>query len=248
MRIGVIGMGVVGKATAGMWRRLGHEVTVWDKDEHVRAELSQRGWNLAKPLRGGVVFVCVPEDAVREVVEENRGLGWLVVRSTTLPGTLKRLRQDTAVHLAHNPEFLREAVAEYEAMNPNLIVIGECCKRDGDILEELYRPFQVPIVRTDPTTSEVVKLTINAYLSATISFWNELKGLCDALGVNSHLVGLTASLDPRVPSYGSHMHGAPFGGKCLPKDLNHLIEVADSLNVGTPLLDAVKKVNEAMAK
>ena len=153
---------------------------------------------------------------------------------------------ENPLHICHNPEFLREAVADYEFMNPHKIVIGECCEYAGDILEELYEPFNVPIVKVNPTTSEFIKLASNACLSTQISLWNQLKLIADKLGINSHIVGQALSLDPRISRYGASMHGQAYGGHCLPKDLAQLKQIAMEKGVTTLLLDAVKEINEWM--
>jgi len=89
-------------------------------------------------------------------------------------------------------------------------------------------------------------LASNAYLATQVSFWNQISLICEKLGVNSHVVGKACALDPRISEYGASFHGQPFGGRCLPKDLESLRLVAMKLGVHTLLLDAVKEVNENM--
>jgi UDPglucose 6-dehydrogenase len=248
LEIAIIGAGVVGRATGKGFARLGHRVTFYDVDESVVEELAGEGcraYHSENLLGEGVVcdvaFVCVPEHEI----EANMGLwsirGLIVIRSTVPPGTCTKYP-----HVCHNPEFLREAVAEYEFMNPHKVVIGECCREHGDLLESLYRPFNVSIIRVNPTTSELIKLASNAYLATQISFWNQIKLIADKLGVNSHVVGKACALDPRISDYGASLHGKPYGGKCLPKDLTMLRYVAMKARVCTSLLDAVSDINETM--
>ena len=233
MEITIIGKGVVGTATGEGFRRLGHIITYYDKGD--------------EPKLGEVTFICTPEDIVEEVIKKlDESREWvdppnevLVVRSTVPPRTCDRFN-----HVSHNPEFLREGVADYEFMNPTRIIVGECCVTCGDILEELYRPFNVPIIRVDPTTSELIKLASNAYLATQISFWNQIALIAEKLNVNSHVVGKACALDPRISSYGASMHGSAYGGKCLPKDLAQLKLVALKLGVDPCMLDAVEEMNE----
>jgi len=232
--IQIIGPGVVGKATGEGFKRYGHIIDYVDKGEEIRY--------------ADIHFICTPENEVEDVVARIKSSKWfvgeeiIVVRSSTKPGTINSLMWKYDIHICHNPEFLRESVAEFEFLNMDRVIIGGCCSIHEDILEELYKPFQVPIIRTTPTMSEMIKLTTNAYLSTTISFWNEISQICKKLGLNSHELGSIVSLDPRIPAYGAKMHGKPFGGKCLPKDLDQMLELYDD----SILLKAVKEVNRGL--
>lgn len=254
MEIAIIGAGVVGQATGKGFTRLGHKVTFYDLNDEATKKLREEGYNARfhdscqktdksypYPYPYDVVFVCVPEDCLELDLWKEWYTGLFVIRSTVPLGTTR-----LCDHVCHNPEFLREAVAEYEFMNPDKIIIGECCKTHGDVLVELYEPFHVPIVRVDTTTSELIKLASNAYLATQISFWNQIKLIADKLGVNSHVVGKACSLDPRISNYGASMHGLAYGGRCLVKDMAQLKQVAMKLGVHTALLDAVQDVNNNM--
>jgi len=250
MLIQIVGAGVVGQATGKGFARFGHEVVFCETNERKLIPLSLEFETTTEPRDADVHFVCVPEGEVDSAVKRLFGrLGFVVIRSTVPPGTAKRMNENKwGVHVCSNPEFLREAVAEYEFLNPRMVVIGECCEYHGDVLERLYQPFRAPIVRTDPTTAEMVKLAVNCHLACLISFWNEVHLICKELGVNSHEVGAIASLDPRVSPYGARMHGRPFGGRCLPKDLNQVLELCRKVGYEPTLLEAVKRLNEEMSK
>jgi len=234
LKLQIIGAGVVGKATGLGFQRYGHYVIFKDKGD----TLEDADINL----------VCVPESEVKNVIQALMPVlkmhGLPVIRSTVPPSTTTRLSSEHNVHICHNPEFLREATSEYDFLNPTRIVIGECCEKHGDLLEELYKPFNVPIVRVDTKISEMVKLASNAYLATSISFWNEIHQICKNFG-DSHKVGAITCMDPRISSYGARMHGKPFSGHCLPKDLDQLITFAkDWVGHDPKLLKAVKEVNE----
>ena len=243
MRIQVIGAGVVGQATGRGFARLGHSVEYSD--------MYKEGYN-KRPLNpAGVYMICTPEAAVEEVVTWLQGHplrygeGLLVIRSSVPPGTCRGLRAKYQRHICSNPEFLREAVAEYEFLNPPGIIIGECCKEHGAFLEELYTPFRKPIYRTTPEVAELTKLAVNGYLACQISYWNQVRLLADEFGINSHEVGMLATFgDERVSVYGSRMHGRSFGGKCLPKDLNQLLKLATDKGANSTLFEAIKAIND----
>ena len=233
MKLHIIGVkGVVGGATYELFKRLGYEVTGSDKGDTIDRDAY-------------VYFVCVPEDNVPEVVEHLKYIArFVVIRSSVVPGTCKRLSTGV-LHITHNPEFLRESIATFDEFNPARIVIGECCPKHGDIVEELYQPLQRPIVRTDPTTSEFAKLASNVHLSCLISYWNEIEQIARKIGVSGHQVGMIASLDPRISTYGSRLHNK-YGGRCLPKDTQQLIDFAQNLGYDPILLKAVQKVNDEL--
>jgi len=248
MKIQIIGAGVVGQATGKGFARLGHGVHFFDPNGKVTDQLRTEGYRADSNIAMGeadIYFICVPEAVVGEVVKSWRSGGFLVIRSTVPPGTAHRLMDLYGVHICSNPEFLREGVAEYEFLNPPGIIIGECCKEHGDLLEKLYTPFRKPIYRTTPEVAELTKLVVNSYLACQISYWNQVKLLADQLGINSHEVGMLATFgDDRVSVYGSRMHGKPYGGKCLPKDLQQLINLVQNISVNGQLLEAIKGIND----
>lgn len=248
MRIQIIGAGTVGKATGEVFYRFGHCVVFFDVDKEKLVQLKREGFDVyEKPTTADLHFICTPEGVVEKVVDQlMRWEGLIVIRSSILPGTTKSLAEKYGRHISHNPEFLKAAMASWDSLNPDRVVIGECCENHGDILENLYKPLRAPIVRVDPTTSEMIKLASNATLSAYISFWNEIYKICNIIGVNSHVVGKVSSMDRRISEYGASMHGKAFGGVCLPKDLEHLIEFSEEKGYTPELLKAIKNLNERM--
>ncbi len=247
MKITVIGAGVVGQATGKGFARLGHDVAFEDTSGEVRLRLNSEGYKTQGHSLPDLVFICVPERVVEGVVGGYADSDIpLVIRSTVPPGTTNRLSQKYRLHLSSNPEFLREAVAEYEFLNPPGIIIGPCCDEHEELLSLLYEPFNVPIHCVEPTVAELTKLVINGYLACQISYWNQVKGLTDKIGVNSHEIGMLANhCDDRVSVYGARMHGKPYGGKCLPKDLQQLIVACESNGIATTLFKAIKYVNDS---
>jgi len=250
MSIVIIGGGVVGFATGDGFQRFGHDVVFYDNDSDRLEELRLGGFHTINRLSGenaDAFFICTPESTVADVVYNLPYTDNLVViRSSVLPGTTKMLREETrGGHIAMNPEFLKEATAIHDFLNPYRIVYNACCQQHQELLEELYQPFQAPIVYVDdPTVAEMVKYVANLFLATTISYWNEINNLCHKLNINSHVVGKIAAMDPRIPSYGSSLHGKPFGGECLPRNIRKLIAFCEELGYDPVLLKAVEQVNE----
>jgi GDP-mannose 6-dehydrogenase len=226
MKILVVGMGTVGKSTAAGFSKLGHSVECCDLGDN--------------PPASDVCFVCVPEIEVPNAVKYIE-TGCLVVRSTTIPGTVASLG-----HVCHNPSFVREASAIEDFDKPDMVLIGECCKYHGDILADLYSVFPSPIVRTDPTTSEIVKLTLNAYLTIQITFWNEINLITKKLNISASVVSDICKKDHRVSCYGDFY--SPFGGKCLSKDVKQMCNLFESHGVEPELFNSVIRINGMVAR
>lgn len=243
MEIDVIGAGVTGLATAEVFRRMGHRVRVYDLDADRQSRARELGYPPIEDEAAEVKFFCVPEWNLEQALEEASDNGTWIVRSTTRPGDIRAFQDAYCRHIVHLPEFLREATALSDALTPDRIVIGECCADHGDTVAELVAPLMCPIIRVDSVTSEMIKLVSNAHLSMLISFWNEVHQICESLEVNSMLVGRAASLDQRISPYGALMHGKPFGGFCLPKDLDSLINIAELQSLQPVLLGSIRQVN-----
>ncbi len=146
-----------------------------------------------------------------------------------------------------NPEFLREGTALKDFFEPDRIIIGTYGHDAGlrKLMKKLYRPMierGVPLVFTDIRSAEVIKYASNAYLATRLSFVNELANFCETAGADIQSVRKGVGLDKRI---GTHFFqpGIGFGGSCLPKDLNALIEMGKQSGFDFKVLDAAQKVN-----
>ena len=129
------------------------------------------------------------------------------------------------VKLIHNPEFLREKTAINDTFFTNRIVIGSNSYGNGKyFIDAIYNSLHCPKVNVDLRTAEMIKQVSNAWLATQISFWNEIKTICDVMKINPQEISNAVVLDKRISKYESIMLGKPFEGKCLPKDLEHLID------------------------
>ncbi len=242
---GVIGYGPVGRATAEVMRRLGHKVVVNDTESARLEEAYSQGHHyLEKDLKVDILFVCVPETKVLDTLLSVPHGAITVIRSTVPPGTTDGLSERFGHPLVHMPEFLREATALRDVLNPRFILIGSHNQEDSRYLARVFAPLLVPIIMVAPSTSEMVKLVLNAYLHTLVSFWNEVHLLSNSAGLNSYVIGKLCRQDPRVSSYGATVHGQPVGGRCLPKDLVQLIAFAEGKGYVPELLGAVQKMND----
>lgn len=149
-----------------------------------------------------------------------------------------------------NPEFLNESHPFEDVVKPDRIIIGEYNKKSGDVLYGIYEMFEgkCPIVRTNLRTAEMVKYANNCFNATKISFFNEMKMMCDSIDVNSVTVRKVVQMD-RYYAIHPWEHGHEFGGKCLPKDLNAIIYTFNHGHIHDPvLLKAVRSVNEQIAQ
>ncbi len=186
--------------------------------------------------------------------------GKIFVNKSTVPvGTSRQIRRTIenasriffSFHVVSNPEFLREGTAVQDFFTPDRIVIG-LEKEHANLkktMRALYRPMAgngVPILFTDIRSAEVIKYASNAYLAMRISFINELANFCEIAGADIRKVAKGTGLDKRI---GTHYleAGIGFGGSCLPKDLNALIEIGKKNKFNFELLKAVQNINKNQA-
>ncbi len=152
-------------------------------------------------------------------------------------------RKKVKFDVASNPEFLREGSAINDFMHPDRIVIGTESKKAKDILLELYRPLNAPIIVTDIKSAEIIKHASNSFLATKISFINAIANLCERVGADVQKVAEGMGLDKRIgKEYLSA--GIGFGGFCLPKDIEAFIRISEKLGYDFELLKDVKKIND----
>jgi UDPglucose 6-dehydrogenase len=173
----------------------------------------------------------------------------LVMKSTVPCGTGASLQRAFAeqgkagLGYVSCPEFLREGSAVGDFLHPDRVVVGDNGDWAGDAVVELYAPLQAPLVRTDVSSAEMVKLASNAFLATKISFINEIANVCEETGADVVEVARGMGLDQRIgPRF--LQAGIGFGGSCFPKDVDALKQLAGNSGYHFQLLTAVIEVNE----
>ena len=179
----------------------------------------------------------------------------IVVRSTILPGTFRSLvvptlegasgnKEGTNFRAALNPEFMREGTAVCDFNNPPKTVIGSDDPTTGDIVASLYDGLPGPVVRTTPEVAELIKYVDNPWHALKVAFANEIGNICQAVGVDSYDVMNIFMLDQKLNISKAYLRpGFAFGGSCLPKDLRAITNLAQRLDVATPVLRAISDSN-----
>ncbi|MFA6610647.1 MAG: UDP-glucose/GDP-mannose dehydrogenase family protein, partial [Candidatus Omnitrophota bacterium] len=152
-------------------------------------------------------------------------------------------KRNVKFDVASNPEFLREGSAIEDFLHPDRVVIGVRSKKARDILTELYKPLNAPIVVTDIRAAELIKHASNSFLAMKISFINAIANICDKIDADVNEVARGVGLDKRIGAKFLNA-GIGFGGFCFPKDLAAFIRIAEKAGYDFGLLKEVEKVND----
>jgi UDPglucose 6-dehydrogenase len=162
-------------------------------------------------------------------------------KSTVPVGTaskLHKLMSDIAgfdVHLAWNPEFLREGTALEDSLRPDRIVVGAWTQHSIDVIKTAYAPILnlgTPFLALDVPTAELVKVAANAFLATKISFINAMAEVAEVAGADAVALAQAIGYDERIGKKFLRT-GIGFGGGCLPKDIRGFVARAEELGVGS---------------
>ena len=162
-----------------------------------------------------------------------------------IEGILKDNGSSVKIDIASNPEFLKEGRAIEDCMHPDRIVIGAESEDVFDTLKDLYSSFVLNhdrFVLMDIKSSEMTKYVANAMLATKISFMNEIANICEVTGADVQQVRLGIGSDKRI-GYDFIYAGCGYGGSCFPKDVQALINTAQSAGYEPMILSNVEKVN-----
>lgn len=256
--VGIIGHGFVGTAMA--------QVGPADIYDPNKKEFSK---NL-KAFSRDLVFVCVPtppnqdgeldtsivEASVKKWKELKKENSILVIKSTIPIGTVDILCEKfEEKNIVHNPEFLTERTANEDFLNPTEVIVGGN-KEAADSVLSFYKDFygqkDIQYFSVPAKTAEMIKMTRNSFYALKVSFFNEVYELCNAMGQDYEEFKNLFTLNGLHPWIGNQHVSVPgpdgklgYGGKCLPKDSEGLLKVAESYDI---IMNTLKSAVEANKK
>jgi len=258
-KIGIVGKGFVGGAVSNGFNKNVEQIIVDPVHSDTTLEqLVEKGPTLT--------FVCVPTppnedgsinvDIVTDVLVElsmRDYKGVVVVKSTIIPDYLHQFKKEFDLKIVYNPEFLTEANAHADFINPNMQVLGGKWK-DCEVVEKAYLRHSsvkvVPTFKTDLTTASLLKYTINSYLATKVMFMNDIHKLHQAGTSQVSWEQFTDMLtrDPRMGDSHMQVPGPDgefgFGGHCFPKDTEALLKYANDKSIKLNMLKKAVETNK----
>lgn len=194
---------------------------------------------------------------IAEILRKKKGYHLVALTSTVMPQTTEKVAKFLLEKISgkicgrdfgvvYNPEFIALGSVIHDFLHPDLILIGEMNKKDGDMLESIYKkacenkPF---FARMSPVNAEITKIALNCYITTKITFANSLAAICEKLkGADAHIISRALGMDSRIGSKYIRP-GLGFGGPCFPRDNKAFAAFARMQESQAKLAEGVDEVN-----
>lgn len=194
---------------------------------------------------------------IGDALKKKKSYHLVVITSTVMPQTIENIAKfilektsgkkcGKDFGIAYNPEFIALGSVIHDLLNPDFILIGEMNKKDGDILEDVYKKTcdnKPRFARMSPLNAEITKIALNCYITTKITFANSLSAICEKVkGANAFVVTKALGLDSRIGSRYIRP-GLGYGGPCFPRDNVAFVAFARRVESKAKLAEMVDEVN-----
>lgn len=252
MRIGIVGVGLVGETLQYGFERIGHEVVPFDTKMRLTA--------ITDVLKTQLTFICVPTpqsadgscdvsivDGIVADLAAHHYKGLAVIKSTVPPGTTDRLHARHALALAFCPEFLRERARYTDFVeNHDICIVGAYRWEDFELIRVAHGQLPQKIVHLAPIDAEFCKYFSNVLNALRIVFANQFYDVCAKAGadyqaIKDAMVG-RQNIGNSYLDCSEKFRG--FGGSCLPKDTAAFVAFVKQLGLDVPLFEQIVELNK----
>lgn len=255
MFLGIIGLGVVGKAVYDFFKEFDDvKIKIFDKD----VNRNFQKFILEDLMDCEILFLCLPTPndcdlrAIHEICQELNLLnfkGYCLLKSTVPPKTTRSLIENYKLNIIHNPEFLSQKTASLDFKNQNNIILGiDNINTNTDIIKNFYKKYfpNASINIVDSVVSESTKLFCNNFYAVKVQFFTEIYLLCEKLDIDYNTVKNLMISNNWINPMHTQIPGPDgklsFGGMCFPKDTKALLKFMKSINTPCDIIEAC--VNE----
>ena len=255
LKIGIIGVGIVGGALARYFEKIKKRPFLYDKYKKIGSEKEVN--------QADVIFICVPTpfdknngcnlSYLKDAIKIIKGNKIIVIKSTVVPGTTENFQKKyPSCKFLFNPEFLTHYTADQDMQYPDRQIVGYT-KKSYNVAGSILRILPLaPYEKIMPATeAEMVKYFGNTWFSTKVIFANQMYDLCKKLKLDYYRIMEAASADKRIgPSHLDVYHSGyrGYGGKCLYKDMKSFIKFAEKKGVDLKLHKIVDRINEQLLK
>jgi UDPglucose 6-dehydrogenase len=252
MKIGIIGLGVVGSAVKNGFESIGHTVRGYD--------IKDSGTDIKDVIDTDLCFICVPSPSthegacdvsiVEQTIQKLESLGYrglVVIKSTVVPGSTDRFYKQYRLRFSFCPEFLRERAAFTDfTENHDICVIGAYTKDDFDLVKEAHGQLPRSVTHVTPLEAEMSKYFSNIFNAMRVTFANEFYEVCKVLGADySKVKGAMVQRNNITDAYlDCNESTRGFGGVCLPKDTQAFAVLVKQLGLDMKLFETIVEENK----